>query len=198
MSPEAGGSKAHRVCPWWLGYLLASPIRKLWQDPGTILAPYVREGQRVLEPGPGMGFFTLELARLVGPRGKVFAVDVQPKMISRLQRRAAKAALGDRIDGRVSAAESLTISDLNGTIDFILAFAMVHELPEAGRFFREAAAAARDGATLLLAEPRGHVKDAMFENELKLAREAGFELVTRPVIGSSHAALLKAYCAARD
>jgi hypothetical protein len=75
---------------------------------------------------------------------------------------------------------------------------MVHELPDAGKFFREAAAAARDGATLLLAEPRGHVKDAMFETELKLAREAGFELLTRPVIGSSHGALLKLSRAARN
>jgi len=191
MAPEAAGSKAHRVCPWWIGYFLASPIRKLWQDPGTILAPYVREGQRVLEPGPGMGFFTLELARLVGPKGKVFAVDLQPKMISRLQRRAAKAGLGDRIDGRVSSAVSLAISDLNGTIDFILAFAMVHEMPEPGKFFREVAASAKEEATLLLVEPKGHVKDSMFDNELKLANEAGFQAVSRPAIRHSQSALLR-------
>ena len=48
----------HRVCPWWLGYFLASPIRQwLGQDPIKILSPYVREGMIVLEPGPGMGFF---------------------------------------------------------------------------------------------------------------------------------------------
>jgi ubiquinone/menaquinone biosynthesis C-methylase UbiE len=179
------------VCPWWLGYFLASPVRKLWQDPGRILSPYVREGQRVLEPGPGMGFFTLELARLVGPNGRVFAIDVQPKMLERLKRRAAKTGLADRVETRVAAPESLAINDLNGSIDFILAFAMVHEMPDATAFFREAAAAAKAGATLLLAEPRGHVKDAMFEKELKLASEAGFELVTRPAISGSHSALLK-------
>ena len=191
MSSESDGAKAHRVCPWWLGYFLASPVRKLWQDPGRILSPYVREGQRVLEPGPGMGFFTLELARLVGPDGRVFAVDVQPKMLERLKRRAAKTGLADRVETRVAAPESLAINDLNGSIDFILAFAMVHEMPDATAFFREAAAAEKAGATLLLAEPRGHVKDAMFEKELKLASEAGFELVTRPAISGSHSALLK-------
>jgi predicted methyltransferase len=61
----------HRVCPWWLGYLLASPLRRLRHDPSPILAPYLREGMTVLEPGPGMGFFTLELARRVGPSGRV-------------------------------------------------------------------------------------------------------------------------------
>ena len=47
----------------------------------------------VLEPGPGMGFFTLELARIVGPEGRVVAVDVQPKMVEGLQKRARRAGL---------------------------------------------------------------------------------------------------------
>ena len=66
-----------RVCPWWLGYLLASRIRRwISDDPRKLLAPYVREGMTVFEPGPGMGYFTVELARLVGPVGRVVAVDV--------------------------------------------------------------------------------------------------------------------------
>jgi hypothetical protein len=41
---------AYRVCPWWIGYLLASPLRCwLGQDPIKILSPYVREGMTVLE-----------------------------------------------------------------------------------------------------------------------------------------------------
>jgi hypothetical protein len=50
---------AHRVCPWWLGYLLVNPLRRLVQNPVALLQPYVAEGMTVLEPGPGMGFFTL-------------------------------------------------------------------------------------------------------------------------------------------
>ena len=43
-----------------MDYLLASPLRKwLGQDPEKILRPYVHEGMTVLEPGPGMGFFTM-------------------------------------------------------------------------------------------------------------------------------------------
>jgi predicted methyltransferase len=60
---------ARRICPWWLGYVLANPIRRLWHNPREILLPFVKEGMLVLEPGPGMGFFTLDLARLVGPNG---------------------------------------------------------------------------------------------------------------------------------
>src|SRR5512143_3172509 len=68
------------VCPWWLGYLLAAPWRKLWHDPRSILRPFLGEGMTVLEPGPGMGFFTLEMARLVGPKGRVDAVDIPPRL----------------------------------------------------------------------------------------------------------------------
>ncbi len=124
---------AHRICPWWLGYWLISPLRKYGQNPHLILSAYVHEGMTVLEPGPGMGHFTLELARLVGSSGRVVAVDVQPKMIDRLKRRAAKAGLLDRVDARVAPAESMAIADLLGSVDFTLAFAVVHEFPDASR-----------------------------------------------------------------
>jgi len=181
-----------RVCPWWLGYLLASPVRRWFsQDPSEILRPYVREGMTIFEPGPGMGFFTLELAGLAGDSGRVVAVDVQPKMIEGLKRRAAKAGLQNRIDARVAAADSMGVSDLAGRVDFTLAFAMVHEMPSASRFFSEVAQASRPGATLLLAEPRGHVTAQEFAVELQEAAKAGFTALERPSIRRSHTALLK-------
>lgn len=180
----------HRVCPWWLGYWLLNPLRKVGQNPHDILAPYVREGMMVLEPGPGMGFFTLELARLVGPSGRVVVVDVQPKMIARLERRLAKAGLNGRVDARIAAAESLGIGDLQGAVDFTAAFYMVHEFPDTGRFFAEVSAASKPGASLLLAEPKGHIKAAAFNSELEAASAARFVLVDRPVIRRSHVALL--------
>src|SRR5271157_3136661 len=105
---------SHRVCPWWLGYLLASPLRRLFQDPVKLLSPYVRAGMTVLEPGPGMGFFTLDLARLVGPGGHVVAVDIQPKMLSSLQRRLVRAGLLERVDARLVPADSMRLAGLAG------------------------------------------------------------------------------------
>jgi SAM-dependent methyltransferase len=144
---------AKHICPWWLGYLLASPVRRLMYDPAKVLAPYVREGMTVLEPGPGMGFFTLELARRVGPSGRVVAVDVQSRMVEGLKRRAARAGLLERVDARLAARDSMGVTDLAGTVDFALAFALVHELPAADPFFIEVAEALKPGACLLLAEP---------------------------------------------
>lgn len=182
---------AEHICPWWVGYLLIMPMRRWLQNPAAITAPYVREGMTVLEPGPGMGFFTLELARQVGTNGKVVAVDVAPRMISSLKRRIAKAGMLDRADARVSQPDSMGLGDLRGRVDFTLAFFMVHEMPSATRFFTEAAEAMKPGATLLLAEPPGHVKKERFEAELQAAIAAGFTLVDRPAIRRTQTALLR-------
>ena len=181
----------HRVCPWWMGYLLASPLRRRAYKPEEILAPYVRDGMTVLEPGPGMGFFTLELARLVGAAGRVVAVDIQPKMLGRLKRRAAQAGLLGRLDVRLAQPGALGLADLAGAVDFVLAFAMVHEVPDPGAFFAEASRALKPAAALLLVEPAGHVKTAEFEMELASASAAGLVVAGRPSIRRSHAALLK-------
>ena len=82
-----------RVCPWWLEYLLASPAAAPDGESPKTAAPYVHEGMTVLEPGPGMGFFTLELARLVGASGRVVALDIQSKMLDGFKRRLTKAGL---------------------------------------------------------------------------------------------------------
>ncbi len=156
-----------------------------------MLAPYVREGMTVLEPGPGMGFFTLELARLAGPKGRVIAVDVQEKMLNSLKRRARKADLVSRIDARLVRADSMGLDDLAGLVDFTLAHAVVHEVPSWERFFHEVAAASRKGAQLLLVEPAGHVSDSDFNEELRLAKQSGLEVIDRPSISRNHAAVLK-------
>jgi len=116
-----------------------------------------------------MGFFTLELARRVGPKGRVVAVDVQPRVIAGLKRRLARAGLLERVDARVATADSLGLSDLSGKIDFALAMAVVHETPGPGWFFGQVAETMKPGGIVLLAEPSGHVKDADFKAEIDAA-----------------------------
>ncbi len=181
---------AHRVCPWWLGYFLLVPLRRLWQDPREILAPFVTSGATVLEPGPGMGFFTLELARRVGPSGRVIAVDVQPKMLDALRRRARRAGLEGRIEARLAAESSLGVDDLAGKVDFVLAFAVVHELADARGFFGDVAKALVAGGRILVAEPSGHVSEEELGKTLETAARAGLQLVERPAVRASRTALL--------
>jgi len=182
---------SHRVCPWWLGYFLATPARRLFQNPRRILKPWVSEGAMVIEPGPGMGFFTLELARLVGPRGRVVALDIQPKMLSALKRRARRAGLLDRIEARLIKPESMGLADLKERADLVFAFAVVHELPRAEEFFREAHEALKAGGKLLISEPHPRVSEEDFAGTVRLAEAAGFKEEARPKISRSSSVLLK-------
>lgn len=177
------------VCPWWIGRLMVSPIRGWFENPEKLLRPYVREGMTILEPGPGMGFFTLPMARMVGDSGRIIAVDVQPKMLEGLRRRAARAALLPRIEIRLAQRESMGVEDLRGTIDLVAALYVVHEMPAEEAFFREAAEVLKPGGSLLLVEPHGHVKAEKFSHEMHSAWEAGLATSERIMGGHSSVAL---------
>jgi ubiquinone/menaquinone biosynthesis C-methylase UbiE len=184
-------AEQHRVCPVWVGYLLANPIRSLLQNPQRILAPHVRAGMHVLDVGPAMGFFTLPLARIVGPEGRVICVDVQERMLRTLLRRARRANLADRIEARGCDADSLRVADLARTIDFVLAFAVVHEMGNALRFFGEAKSVLAPSGRILFAEPRGHVSAGAFQESLAVATQAGLRQIESLKIARSHAAILE-------
>jgi tRNA A58 N-methylase Trm61 len=178
------------ICPWWLGNILAHPLRRRIHDPAGILAPFVSEGMTVLEPGPGMGFFTMELARRVGPSGRVVAVDVQPRMLEGVLRRSGKEGLSDRIETRLARGDGIGLDDLAGKVDFVLAFAVVHEMPDADRFFEEAGASMKRGSRLLLAEPRFEVPEPKFADALRVAGRYGLRTERRLSIRWTRAAVL--------
>ena len=85
------------ICPWWLAYAFDNPFRRLFHSPEKILRPYVAEGMTVLDVGCGMGFFSIGLAKLVGNKGCVIAVDVQQKMLNVVRRRTENDGISDRI-----------------------------------------------------------------------------------------------------
>lgn len=179
------------VCPWWLGYMLLIPFRRLSQDPEEILTPFVREGMTVLEVGPGMGYFTLTLARLVGTSGKVVCVDVQEKMLSALQKRATKAGLEKRISPVRAEGDSLRIEAYANRVDFAIAFAVVHEVPDQARLFEQIGQSLKCGALLLFSEPTGHVTPEEFRKSVEIARSNGFEEASTLHIKRSLTALLR-------
>ena len=183
--------QADHICPPWIGrLLLANPLRSVLHTPKSILSPHVAEGMTVIEPGPGMGFFTLELARLVGPNGRVITLDIQARMLEVLRNRARRAGVSDRVETRLVTADSLGIEDMRGRADFFLAYAMVHEVPDPLRYFQQAHEALRPGGRLLFAEPKIHIAERLFSRELEFAVAAGFSILDRPSVRMSRAAVL--------
>jgi ubiquinone/menaquinone biosynthesis C-methylase UbiE len=154
--------------------MLVNPLSNLFESPYKLLGDHVREGMVVLEPGCGMGFFTLPLARLVGETGRVIAIDLQPKLMAVLAARSSAAGLSDRIEMRLGAADRLNIQDLGGTVDLALALYMAYETANPGRFFREVWRALKNEGRLLVMEPRGHITQREFEKTIAAAKEAGF------------------------
>ena len=182
---------AQRVCPYWVGYFLMNPLRDLIHNPDKILTPFVTRGMTVLDIGPGMGFFTLPLAKAVGPNGKVVCVDIQENMLNSLQKRAQAAQLADRIVTRPCQPTSLGLDDFEGRIDFVLAFALVHEVPDVPNFFAEVSKVLKPEAHCLVAEPKFHVSVQDFEETLAAAGQTGLNLVAKPTITWCHTALLR-------
>jgi cyclopropane fatty-acyl-phospholipid synthase-like methyltransferase len=111
-------------------------------------------------------------------------------MLAALRGRASRAGLAARIETRQVTDDVLGVADLAGRVDFVLAFAMVHEVADAERFFADVSTAMKAGAKLLLSEPVGHVTEPRFAATLDLAARFGLRLESRPAIRMSRSAVL--------
>jgi SAM-dependent methyltransferase len=101
----------------WPAFL--NPLRRLFEDPKRLVEPYVKDGQVVADLGCGSGYYTLALAELVGPTGKVYAVDLDKKAIRALSKRAEKDGYKNIEAQATSAADVGFIKDKS--VDFVLA-----------------------------------------------------------------------------
>ncbi len=95
--PAASSQRGHGrlFAPQDLG-MLEGPDREAWQRPDLIMdALGIGDGSVVADLGAGGGWFTVRLAKRVGPNGVVYAEDIQPQMIEAIQRRVQREGLGN-------------------------------------------------------------------------------------------------------
>lgn len=170
---DSGLPTPHR-CPWWVQYLLVSPLRRLREPPHKLVGDLVRPGMTVLDPGCGFGFLTLPLARMVGPEGKVIAVDIEPRAIEKLKRRAHKARVLDRIDTRFCTATDLGLTELTGQVDLVTAIHTLHEFEDLSGFLMQVWRVLNSDGHMLVVEPARHVTRENFEAEVQCCLDAGF------------------------
>ncbi|MGA9120404.1 MAG: class I SAM-dependent methyltransferase [Bacteroidota bacterium] len=165
-------------------------MRRWLQNPYEIVAPYVKAGMTVLDIGCGPGFFSIEIARLVGPGGKVISADVQEGMLEELGKKVRGTSLEERIKCVKCERTTINVSDM---VDFILAFYMVHEVPDKNTFFRQLRSVLKEHGELLLVEPKlFHVSRKAFQQTTAVAEKSGFKFSPGPKLRFSWSALFKA------
>jgi ubiquinone/menaquinone biosynthesis C-methylase UbiE len=141
-----------------------------------------------LDVGCGPGFFSIELARLVGPNGSVIAADLQQGMLDKLAGKIKGTDLSARIRLVRCDQSSLNVSE---PVDFILTFYMVHEVPDQPAFFRQLFPLLREQGRYLLVEPRlFHVSRSQFRDTICHAEAVGFSSTPGPRLPFSWSAVL--------
>ena len=181
-------SEKNHVCPVELAGSLDNKIRKWFQNPQKILTPYIKEGMKVLDIGCGPGFFSIELAKMIGKNGKVFSVDLQEGMLQKIRNKIHGTELEERIKLIKCEEDKINVPE---KVDFILAFYMVHEVPNKGKLFEVLKNALAEKGQFLIVEPKlFHVTKKEFSETMNIAEKAGFRVTQGPKLPYSFSAIL--------
>jgi ubiquinone/menaquinone biosynthesis C-methylase UbiE len=131
------------------GYIahLADPRRDAWQKPDEVVAALgLRPGQTACDIGSGPGYFTLRLARAVGAGGRVYAVDVEPKILDALRERLAESGLRNVTPVLALADDALLPP---GACDVVLIVDTYHHFPDRPAYLRRLSRALRPGGRVV-------------------------------------------------
>ena len=177
-----------RICPVERAGSLDTKFRRWFQNPCKILVPYIRAGMTVLDFGCGPGYFTVDMAHMVGKTGRVIAADLQEGMLQKLKDKIQGTELDDYITLHKSEVNKIGLSE---KVDFALAFYVVHEIPSQEDFFMELASILKPDGQVLIVEPPFHVSKTAFLKTIKKAEDTGFKPDEGPRILLNRTVILK-------
>ncbi len=181
-------SNKHHVCPVAIAGWLDNRVRRLYQNPRRILKPYVQEGMTVLDVGCGPGFFSVDMAQMVGKSGLVIAVDLHEAMLQKVRDKIIGTKLEKRIKLHKCEENKIGVSD---DVDFVLLFYMVHEVLDKKRFFEEIKEILKPKGQIFIVEPPCHVLKSAFKRNIKKAVDVGFKDFKGPNMLFHKTAILK-------
>lgn len=162
--------------PSWLGFVLDSPIRRLFAPAEVTLSRLaLGPGMRVLEVGCGTGILTGLAAERVRPGGVVFAVDVQPAMVEKTSRRVERQGL-DNVAVFVAPADRLPSEVYD--VDLVYMAQVLGEIPDRLAALREAYRVLRPTGVLSISESIIDPHYRTRTDVARLGRQAGFEPVS--------------------
>lgn len=142
----------------------------------------------VLDVGCGPGVYSIEMARLVSKNGKVIAADLQAGMLNKLKAKIAGKDIETRIVLHKCQKRKIGVSD---RVDFILAFYMVHEVPDKQYFFKELSGILKNNGRMLIIEPKFHVSGQAFREMINIANDNGLKSAKAPKVFYSRTVILE-------
>ena len=160
--------------PEFLANLIDNPLRRKIQPPSEMPIRHgIRPGMTVLEVGPGNGRYTIETVRRVGGAGKVVTVDIEPKMIERVQQRAQAEGITN-LEAKVADVYQLPFPD--GMFDAIYMITVISEIPEPGRALQEFYRVLSPSGTLAFSELFTDPDYPLAQTLIRTASQANFRL----------------------
>ncbi|OHD05646.1 MAG: methyltransferase type 11 [Spirochaetes bacterium GWD1_27_9] len=179
---------SNKVCPVEHAGVLDTNFRKLFHNPKKILKPFISEGMTVLDLGCGPGFFTIEMAKLVGNSGKVIAADLQQEMLDKLKKKVENTNLSNRIKLHKCQEDKISLSE---KVDLILVFYMLHEVPNQLTFLQELKTFLKPNGKIFIVEPKFHVSKKDFQKSINMIKQSGFEIIEEPKVFFSKSVIIK-------
>jgi ubiquinone/menaquinone biosynthesis C-methylase UbiE len=180
--------RKNRVCPVERAVGLDNRFRRWLQNPRKILGPYIKAGMTVLDLGCGPGFFSIEIARMVGKSGRVIASDLQEGMLRKIRKKIQGTEIEERITLHQCQKNRIGVSE---KVDFVLAFYVVHEVQNQKEFFSEIGSIVKPKGQVFIVEPPFHVSKGAFEDTVSIAEGAGFTAAEKPKVLFSKAVILR-------
>lgn len=178
------------VCSHSHSFILDNFIRRFLQNPRKIVGEYIEKGDTIIDLGCGPGFFSIEMAKMVGRTGRVYSVDLQKEMLEKVREKAVQQGLLERI--HLHECPQHTIGLETGIYaDFVLAFYMVHETPDSRRLLKEVKGLLKKEGRFLIVEPTFHVSKKRFAQMRQEAETQGFSVIDTPARKGGRSLLLK-------
>lgn len=161
--------------PEFLAELIDNPWRRrIIQPPDkTAIRHGILPGMTVLEVGPGTGTYAIASARRVGDKGKVVAIDIEPKMVDRVRKKMEREGMTN-IEARVGDAYDIPFAD--GTFDVIYMITVIGEIPSPERALREFHRALSPTGTVAFSELLPDPDYPRASTLIRWATSAGFKL----------------------
>jgi ubiquinone/menaquinone biosynthesis C-methylase UbiE len=175
------------ICPLEKAGALDTGFRKWFQNPERIMKPYVKPGMSILDLGCGPGFFALPVAQLLNSSGEVVAADLQQGMLEIIAGKIKNSTLESTI--RLHKCGETAIG-VKGKFNLIVAFWMVHEVPDQLRLFRELVSLLAEDGKIFIIEPKFHVTGKKFQGMVDTLMSTGLKVEGRPHVFMSRAVLL--------